>query len=122
MPTRIQNHFVERLNHALEVCAVDPEVVAFKSIACYRTGLNIAVNPDLREIQQCLTGLMLRYEATKTLRLADKAINDHVVNAVLRVSGQCGKPGTQQRSKLLSLATGGTLYLLFEVADLCSIW
>lgn len=81
------------MNAALEASAHDPEVVGYKSIACYRTGLDITVNPDAREIHQELTLVMLRYETTKELRLAYKPLNDFVVNTVLRISEQCGKPG-----------------------------
>ncbi|PSR73001.1 hypothetical protein PHLCEN_2v11105 [Hermanssonia centrifuga] len=87
--------FLASFSRALEESAADPEVVGFKSIACYRTGLNVV--PDVNDedgnrVEQCVTVVMLRYEVTRTLRLADKALNDYIVNSTMRVAGKCGKP------------------------------
>ncbi|CAL1697878.1 unnamed protein product [Somion occarium] len=84
--------FKQHLHGALSQAATDPEVVGFKSIACYRAGLDIDPNPDLGALDRNLVMTLLRYEVTKTLRLSDKAINDVVVNMTLRVAGECGKP------------------------------
>lgn len=94
-PYRAYIDFVEQFHAALVECTNDPEVVGFKSIACYRTGLNIAVMQDGpgNNVEQCVTMIMLRYEATRTLRLADKYLNDYIVNMTLRISSECGKPG-----------------------------
>jgi hypothetical protein len=87
--------FVTRFHAAMQHCASDPEVAGFKSIACYRTGLNIGLMREGHAVEQCVTMVMLRYEATRALRLADKALNDYVVNVALRVSSESGKPGTR---------------------------
>lgn len=86
--------FVEKFKAYLADAARDPEVVGYKSIVCYRTGLDVAVKHDSNELERILIGITLRYEMTKTLRLAEKALNDYVVCATLRVAGECGKPGT----------------------------
>lgn len=91
--------FRSELTRALQESGADPEVAGFKSIACYRTGLDIAVVPDLNDddhftqVEQCVTMVYLKYEATRALRLADKALNDYIVNLTLQVAGNYGKPG-----------------------------
>ena len=92
-PHHAYSAFVERFHTSLQACGTDPEVVGFKSIACYRTGLDIVYMQDSHKIEQCLTMVMLRYEATRTMRLADKTLNDYIVNVALHVSSGCGKPG-----------------------------
>lgn len=92
-PYRAYHAFVDSLHTTLQAYGNDPEVVGFKSIACYRTGLDIQVMQEGHKIEQCLTMVMLRYEVTKTMRLADKHLNDYVVNVALHVSSECGKPG-----------------------------
>ncbi|THH29290.1 hypothetical protein EUX98_g4877 [Antrodiella citrinella] len=84
--------FIDRLTEAIQEAANNPEVVGFKSIACYRTGLDIAVTSHREEIERSIMGIVLRYATTKKLRLADKPINDMIVLTTLRIAGQCGKP------------------------------
>jgi len=91
-PPTYTTQFLERLTEAIQEAANDPEVVGFKSIACYRTGLDIAVNYFREDLERSLMVVVLRYEMTKKLRLADKAINDMIVLTTLRIAGQCGKP------------------------------
>lgn len=85
--------FRDRLFAALEVAAADPEVVGFKSIVCYRTGLNITVEPAVAAVAENLSMLASLYRTTRKLRLQTKLINDFVVNTVLQIAGRCGKPG-----------------------------
>ena len=85
--------FVDQFHSAMQRYATDPEVAGFKSIVCYRTGLNVGMMQEGHAVEQCITMVMLRYEATRTLRLADKVLNDYIVNVALRVSSECGKPG-----------------------------
>ncbi|KAH8101284.1 amidohydrolase-domain-containing protein [Cristinia sonorae] len=84
--------FIELVEDAIQAAAADPEVVAFKSIACYRTGLDIAITTYTEEIERALMVIVLRYEMTRKLRLADKAVNDMIVLTTLRIAGRCGKP------------------------------
>ena len=86
--------FTKKLYDGLTQCAADPEVVGFKSIACYRTGLDITPNPDEHSMDKSLIMTLLKYEVTKTIRLADKVVNDVIVNMTLKIAGECGKPGT----------------------------
>ncbi|KAJ7890617.1 amidohydrolase 2 [Mycena olivaceomarginata] len=73
--------------------ANDMNVVGFKSIACYRTGLDVA--PEAASEDSLLASLAevsKTYRETATIRLAHKALNDHIVRMALEVSGECGKP------------------------------
>lgn len=91
------NAFFEKFTASLKQSGEDPEVVGFKSIACYRTGLDIDHWPpdkDTIEIRRSLTRMVLKYTITRTLRLADKVVNDFIVNIALRIAGECGKPST----------------------------
>ena len=87
------------LEAALTTAATDSEVAGFKSIACYRTGLNVSLTTSLsddgviNEIEQLLTKLSLIYMTKRELRLAHKEINDYVVNVTMRIAGEHGKPG-----------------------------
>lgn len=102
--------FRSELARALEKSSADPEVVGFKSIACYRTGLDIAVmnteDPQAHPqvIEQSITMIYLKYEATRTLRLADKVLNDYIVNKTMHIAAKCGKPGQWRHA--LCLARG----------------
>ncbi|KAJ7115883.1 amidohydrolase-domain-containing protein [Mycena epipterygia] len=71
----------------------DKNVVAFKSIACYRTGLDVAPSADSEEdILICLRDVLKIHQETGTIRLAHKALNDHIVRMTLEVAGKYQKP------------------------------
>ncbi|KAH9915319.1 amidohydrolase-domain-containing protein [Fomitopsis serialis] len=91
-PVSIWQSFEAKLTAQLKSSAADPEVVGFKSVACYRTGLDISVNQDFANLEVGVVQLALRYETTRTMRLSEKAVNDYVVTAALRIAGECGKP------------------------------
>ncbi|TFY63911.1 hypothetical protein EVJ58_g2956 [Rhodofomes roseus] len=91
-PYTLWQSFAAKLAAQLKASAADPEVVGFKSVACYRTGLDISVTQEFADIEVGLVQLALRYEATNNLRLSEKAVNDYVVTTALRVAGECGKP------------------------------
>ncbi|EKM52321.1 uncharacterized protein PHACADRAFT_260640 [Phanerochaete carnosa HHB-10118-sp] len=91
-PYRAYIGFIEQFYEAVKQFANDPEVAGFKSVACYRTGLNIGIVQEGQAVEHCVTMVMLRYEAQRTLRLVDKPLNDYIVNITLRVAGECGKP------------------------------
>ncbi|KAL5528962.1 hypothetical protein ACEPAG_4936 [Sanghuangporus baumii] len=107
LKTHIPNHLPVSLNtascllsvfstafdDALRYAANDPLVAGFKSIACYRTGLDVSPRiAPLEEIETALMGAMSRYVETTQLRLADKPFNDYIVRLTMEVSGKCGKP------------------------------
>ncbi|KAJ8472931.1 hypothetical protein ONZ51_g8177 [Trametes cubensis] len=97
-PSKLCHRFMTGLEAALTTAATDSEVAGFKSIACYRTGLNVSFVTSLMddavisEIEQLLTKLSLIYMTKRELRLAHKEINDYVVNVTMRIAGEHGKP------------------------------
>ncbi|KAJ7579017.1 amidohydrolase 2 [Mycena floridula] len=72
--------------------AHDVNVVAFKSIACYRTGLDIVSECSEVEQRKELVLLFERFKESGKIRLANKMLNDHLVCMTLQIAGDCGKP------------------------------
>ncbi|KAJ6518718.1 amidohydrolase-domain-containing protein [Mycena sanguinolenta] len=78
---------------SLDDNAKDKNVVGFKSIACYRTGLDVAPEADSEDcILVSLTDVLKMYQTTGTIRLAHKPLNDHILRMTFGVAGKCGKP------------------------------
>lgn len=95
-PSVLIQRFVPALDAALRAAAADPEVAGFKSIACYRTGLDVGVVttlPDDNSGHEILTRLSLIFMTNQKLRLAHKSFNDYIVNVTMRIAGEAGKPG-----------------------------
>lgn len=95
--------FEEQLRIRLEAFAVDPDVVGFKSIVCYRTGLDVQV---AQFFGCCLSSFVKQFEAYRqsgTIRLANKTLNDYVVTTALEVAAKYQKPGKQERELWLDL-------------------
>ncbi|KAF8216413.1 amidohydrolase-domain-containing protein [Mycena galopus ATCC 62051] len=92
-PVSILQLFNTTFNASLHDSASDKNVVGFKSIACYRTGLDVAPTADSEEsIITSLKEVSEMYQETGTIRLAHKALNDYIVRMALQVSSECGKP------------------------------
>lgn len=81
----------------MDASAIDPEVVAFKSIACYRTGLDISTfdRNTTQEVEKAFNLVMQDYQKTGNgkIRLAHKAFNDHFVRITMTIAGKHDKPG-----------------------------
>ena len=92
-PAVLIERFEHELGAALAASAADPDVAGFKSIACYRTGLDIGPIPDTSTLERAVMTVILVYHARHTLRLADRALNDYVVHRTMRAAAECGKPG-----------------------------
>ncbi|KAH9976609.1 amidohydrolase-domain-containing protein [Lactifluus volemus] len=86
--------FSEVLRARLEATAKDPDVAGFKSVVCYRTGLDVSVVPNMDAEVEAMNVASLRFGVgTNTpLRLADKALNDLVVRTTIEVAAEHGKP------------------------------
>lgn len=86
--------FVQSYLKSLIESARDPDVVGFKSVICYRTGLDIAVT--IKERLDSRAEYFLEYitngKTTGDWRLASKPLNDMVTNLAVQISGQYGKP------------------------------
>lgn len=96
--------FFQQLNASLTDSARNPEVVSFKSIACYRGGLNIKprakIGISLAQTEHSydyvvdsLFQVLLHIKITGSLRLAHGAINEWIVHWALRVAGENDIPG-----------------------------
>jgi hypothetical protein len=92
-------HFSVTLRERLVDSAKDPDVAGFKSVVCYRTGLDVATVSDPPAEIAALRYAYERFrESTdESLRLADKPLNDLVVRTTLEVAAEHGKPGTFPR-------------------------
>jgi len=93
---RLLKSFSEQLKTRLEDCAKDPNVVGFKSVVCYRTGLDIPIGPNRPAAVKAMNGVYDRFRSkgkNEPLRLADKPLNDLVVRKTVRIAAQYSKPG-----------------------------
>ena len=75
--------------------AKDPSVAGFKSVVCYRTGLDVSAVPDPAAEAAALlrVGIYKQLQSNVPLRLADKPLNDLVVRTTLEVAAEYNKPG-----------------------------
>jgi predicted TIM-barrel fold metal-dependent hydrolase len=81
--------FCEAFRAALE--SRESNVVGFKSIVAYRTGLQIA-NPDEDSAQQSFAMLRAQADQGQTVRIAHKPLNDWLVWTMLEVASRDGVP------------------------------
>ena len=81
----------EHLVHSAE----DPNVAGFKSVVCYRTGLDVSTVSDPSAEVEALYGANenFRSRTDVALRLASKLLNDLVVRTTLEVAAEFSKPG-----------------------------
>lgn len=94
-PLDVINALRDKLSVALGTYARNADVAGFKSIVCYRTGLDIvpAVNLDSDAIAEAGDALFKTFTETGKVRLAHKPINDLVVGMTLRIAAEFDKPG-----------------------------
>jgi hypothetical protein len=90
--------FTSGLGPELTKLARLPDVVGFKSVVCYRTGLAVAPEHDIRRLEVSLGMISNRYWAAlsngkREIRLQDKPVNDFVVRTAMTVGAATGKPG-----------------------------
>ncbi|KAH7882160.1 amidohydrolase 2 [Phlebopus sp. FC_14] len=84
--------FIQKFVASITASAEDQEVVGFKSVACYRTGLDITTSGTTKEIETATLDALARYKRKGDLRFEHKALNDHLVRIVLGIAGQYNKP------------------------------
>ncbi|KAK5663039.1 hypothetical protein OQA88_6455 [Cercophora sp. LCS_1] len=58
----------------------DPEVVAFKSVICYRTGLDILATPDEEDARKAFKEIIANFALLDFKRLQEVSLNDLVVH------------------------------------------
>lgn len=83
------------LHMRLKESADDPNVAGFKSVVCYRSGLDVNVAPDVPAEIEALRSTygQFRLKASAPLRLKQKPLNDFVVRMTLEVAAEHNKPG-----------------------------
>jgi len=84
--------FLSEFEDLLEESATSDDVAGFKSVACYRTGLDIASSHDDSEYRRDFDTAVQACMKKGKVRLAFKAFNDRLVRLTLWVGGQHGKP------------------------------
>jgi hypothetical protein len=86
--------FVQSYLKLLVQSAKDPNVVGFKTVICYRTGLDIDIT--IKERLDSRSEAFLEYiqngNRTGSFRLNSKPLNDMITNLALQISGEYGKP------------------------------
>lgn len=81
----LRAHLVER--------AKDSDVAGFKSVVCYRTGLDVSIVSDSAVEIEALRNVSRRFSLDVPLRLEDKPLNDLVVRTAVEVAAEHSKPG-----------------------------
>ncbi|KAG1744379.1 amidohydrolase 2 [Suillus lakei] len=85
--------FLKEFTTYMDEAAVDDHVVGYKSIACYRTGLDVDPEPcSADELHQCLVSVSEQFKETGSIRFEHKALIDHLVKIVLDIASKCRKP------------------------------
>ncbi|KAG1744372.1 amidohydrolase 2 [Suillus lakei] len=85
--------FLKEFTTYMNDTAVDDHVVGYKSVACYRTGLDVDPEPcSADELHQCLASASEQFKEKGSIRFEHKALNDHLVKIVLDIAGRCKKP------------------------------
>jgi hypothetical protein len=89
----ILSAFTTAIRDALTAHAQDPLVAGFKSIVCYRTGLDVSMYSSQAGLKFSLLDVFKMLQAENKVRLAHKDLNDLVVRTTLEVAGKYQKPG-----------------------------
>lgn len=85
--------YFSELDSALSTYAAREEVVGFKSVACYRTGLDISIHvADSSIIEEAMSDFLEGFNATGSLRIAHKEFNDAVVRTAMEVASRFDIP------------------------------
>jgi len=86
--------FVQSYLKSLIESARDPNVAGFKSVICYRTGLDVTVTMKERldSRMECFHKYFTNGKTTGDWRLSVKSLNDMVTNLAVQISGEYEKP------------------------------
>ncbi|CAK5267573.1 unnamed protein product [Mycena citricolor] len=85
--------FLDIFERTLAESAAANEVVGFKSVACYRTGLDVEPPSESAEaVLASLKDVAQDFKLTGKIRLAHKALNDLVVCKTLEIAAAQDKP------------------------------
>ena len=92
-PDTLLTNFLLTIRERLAANAKDPSVAGFKSVVCYRTGLDVSTVPDPAAEATALFDACQHFQPDVPLRLANKPLNDLVVRTTLEVAAEYNKPG-----------------------------
>jgi hypothetical protein len=95
-PNTLLKTFSEKLRERLEANARDSNVAGFKSVVCYRTGLEVSTVPNRSAEISALFDTFDTFKRSQSnipLRLANKPLNDLVVRTTLEIAAEYNKPG-----------------------------
>jgi hypothetical protein len=85
--------FFKEITRRLALVGVSQDVVAFKSIVCYRTGLNVSAHETHEiDLQNAILDLYMECSGGKRIRLAHKILNDFVVRVALGIAKDIDLP------------------------------
>jgi hypothetical protein len=86
--------FIQQYLKLLVEAARDPDVAGFKSVICYRTGLDIEITMKERldSRSEVFFDYIVNGKKTGDWRLASKPLNDMIANIAVQISGEYGKP------------------------------
>ncbi|KAH7098269.1 amidohydrolase-domain-containing protein [Auriculariales sp. MPI-PUGE-AT-0066] len=84
----VMDDFLERFKSLLSSLAQDEGVVGFKSIICYRTGLEIALNPERTNTvdQSIMSSLFNNYRKAGAVRICHRLLNDTIAHLTLSIA------------------------------------
>ncbi|KAL1751715.1 amidohydrolase-domain-containing protein [Schizophyllum commune] len=113
-PKGIYDDFVKAFEKLLETHAANENVKGFKSVVCYRTGLNVVPSvgstpganvesrdntataggggPIAEEAQRFMHDCVKTLKEKKRVRIATKAINDHLVSLTMGIAAKFEQP------------------------------
>lgn len=98
---------ISEFRQRMHGCLLDPMVAGFKSVICYRTGLDIKVqNPDNISVTACQESLQKLIAKGPPFRIAAKPLNDLLVRLVLEVIRGTAGMDNQSRRKPIQFHTG----------------
>jgi len=87
----VQPHFQGQFEDLLELCGRDPDVVGFKSIVCYRTGLDVSLGSPHTEHWKEFAERWIG-QSVSNLRLEQKEFNDWIVCLTMKIAAKYQKP------------------------------
>jgi Amidohydrolase len=85
--------FNTKFRDLIFACEKDPEVVGFKSIAAYRTGLAVSTSDTQANIEKSLCDAIksCRESGGRSLRLQHKPFNDYIIRTALDLAKKPGE-------------------------------
>ncbi|KZS87135.1 hypothetical protein SISNIDRAFT_553331 [Sistotremastrum niveocremeum HHB9708] len=84
--------FEKRFRQAIENAHTDPQIVAFKSIICYRTGLSVSLSQPPSELATSFASSIKQAKEEGKVRIEEKVFNDWIVCVTCQIAGKYALP------------------------------